>query len=45
MPWNTCYSINFEILEIDLEDWWAKFRDPEKHHWQGEVVVEVYFLW
>lgn len=36
MPWNTCYFINFETLEIDLidlEDWWAKFRDPEKYHW------------
>ena len=45
MPWHTCYRINFEILEIDLEVWWAKFRDPEKYHWQGEIVVEVYFLW
>lgn len=34
MPWNTCYF-----------NWWAKFRDPEKYHWQGEIIVEVYFLW
>lgn len=36
MSWNTCYFINLEILEIELENWWAKFRDPEKYHWQGE---------
>lgn len=45
MSWNTCYFINLEILEIELENWWAKFRDPEKYHWQGEIIIEVYFLW
>lgn len=45
MSWNTCYFINLEILEIELENWGAKFRDPEKYHWQGEIIIEVYFLW